>query len=261
MSDPLPLPLRTKRERATEEVKSDSRVVSARTVSRRQSRFFPFARMPPYRRYMNQRPRYGSNYQLQRTIKRTIERQAEKKRSTYDLATGTPVEVDWTGRIHNFTAISGGTAVTERLGRRIRLHGLNLRFRVERLSNTDFPISFTMMVVLDTQQVGDTAPSASDIVSYTGDPDCGLGILNKQNTPRFRVLWRTTFLLADIQSGMNAQLIDKYLKLPPVNVGYNGSGSGDIERNGLYLVMTSGGDPAADEIFISGEGNMTYTDV
>ena len=31
--------------------------------------------------------------------------------------------------------------------------------------------------------------------------------------------------------------------------------------NGLYLVMTSGGDPAADEIFISGEGNMTYTDV
>ena len=79
MSDPLPLPLRTKRERATEEVKSDSRVVSARTVSRRQSRFFPFARMPPYRRYMNQRPRYGSNYQLQRTIKRTIERQAEKR--------------------------------------------------------------------------------------------------------------------------------------------------------------------------------------
>ena len=41
------------------------------------------------------------------------------------------------------------------------------------------------MVVLDTQQVGDTAPSASDIVSYTGDPDCGLGILNKQNTQGF----------------------------------------------------------------------------
>lgn len=217
--------------------------------------------MPPFRRFVRRRSSFGRFGALRALIKKTIEQRAEKKRTIYDIATGDPVEVDWTGRIHHLTAIAAGTAVTERVGRRVRLHGLNMRFRVERLSNTDFPIAFTMMVVLDTQQVGDNAPSASDIVAYTGDRDCGMGILNKANVPRFKVLYRNTFLLADIQSGMNAQLIDKYLRLPAVNVGYNGTASTDIERNGLYLCMFSGGDPAADEIFISGEACMTFTDV
>lgn len=201
------------------------------------------------------------NSKFSRRVRTVVRSQAEKKRITYDLVTDAPHEVDRDGRLHHLTAIADGAAINQRTGRRITPSALSMRFAWQRLTNTDNPITCTIMVVRDTQQVGDTSPAASDILANVGTGAAGLGILNKQNTPRFQVLMRRTFQLADVQSGVNAYLIDEYVRLAPINVGYNGSGSGDIERNGLYMLMISGGDPLLDEIKVTGEATLYYSDV
>jgi len=192
---------------------------------------------------------------------RTIARSTlERKHQTYDLVGGAPHEVDWTGRLHHLTNIAAGTGQFQRVGRRITPTALSFRFVFERQTNTDRPLSTTIMVVRDTQQVGDTSPTTTDILSYVGAIGTGLGILNKNNVPRFTVLYRRTFLLADVQSGVNGQLIDEYIKLAPINVGYNGDGTADIERNGLYMLMASDGDPATNDIFVTGNATLHFVD-
>jgi len=206
---------------------------------------------------------YGSGWDRSRFAKRvrTIARSTqERKHLQYDLVTGAPHEVDWQGRLHHLSAVPSGSGVTNRVGSRITPQSLTWRFLFHRATNTDTPLSVTLMIFRDTQQSADNPPDVGSVVEHRSVIGSGLGLLSRLSMPRFRVLHRRTFVLHDVQSGTNAHMEEGYLKLPPANVGFNGTTATDVERNGLYCLMISDGDPALNEIFVTGNATFYYTD-
>lgn len=92
-------------------------------------------------------------------------------------------------------------------------------------------------LVMDTQQIADTAPGYSDIYDGINIRD---GV-NDNTKNRFRILWSKAILLHPNITGVSvARKVYKYKRFnKPIVVRYNGANATDIQRNGLYLCLLS----------------------
>lgn len=186
---------------------------------------------------------------------------AERKEITQDYST--PAEVDWTGRLHACHEIKQGDSTQERTGTEIQAHSVAWNITA-RNDGSPGAQSITVMLVRDMQQVKSTHPAISDILnpSTVGTLAAPNSLLNIHSRGRFKVLYRRQYTLAD-QTGADSSsfhIIKGYKRLS-FPLRYNGSGSTNIDKNGLYMLFISDGDPAADSVYIVGSIRFYFTDV
>lgn len=143
-----------------------------------------------------------------------------------------------TGTMLHLTNIAQGDGDGQRTGNSIFVRNVGIRFSI--LYNTSGASAqrVRMMLVIDSQQVGDTLPSVSDVLDVAGTASAPLSFLNDQTVGRFKVLKSRMYTVyADknnIVSQWNINLRH--------HVRYNGAAATDIQKGGIYLLMVSSED-------------------
>jgi len=158
------------------------------------------------------------------------------------------------GLVSHLTAIASGTGVGARVGNSIRITDIELNWLPSLASTsidgTQANAGARFYIVQDTQQVADTAPTGGLLVDQTSLPFTQL--LNVLFQSEFKVLYDSgpqnyNYSQGPIQLGGAAQgivpeaaVFHRNIKIPcNIVTRYNGTGSGDIQRNGIYLFVYS----------------------
>jgi len=150
----------------------------------------------------------------------------------FHLVTASNTTVSNTGTVIHCTAIAQGDNIGSRQGNSILLRNVLARITLEQ--NASATSSFyRVMLVFDTQQVGDTAPGVSDILNSVST----LSSLNVAQPGRFSVL-KNWFLETSNGQG-TAKILEFYDGNIMTHVKYNGTANTDIQQNGLYLLLLS----------------------
>jgi len=130
--------------------------------------------------------------------------------------------------------ISQGDDSNTREGNQISLKSLDLRFRLQWASTviTDGESTFKYWVVRDTQTISDGTPTVAEILDGNGT----LARLNyTTGKSRFQVLASGKKIY---NSNSNTIEWDKKINISKSNqtVRYNGVNTGDIQKNGIYIL-------------------------
>jgi len=134
-----------------------------------------------------------------------------------------------TGVIIPLIDVAQGDQNGQRTGLSVLCRSLTLRLHLRQNSNN--PISMVRyMIIQDTQQVADTNPQVSDVL--TSDWMSGL---NVNTVGRFRIL-KSQFI--NLSSAAQPQyFIDDFFDLSNIHIRYNGTLGTDYQSNGFYLVL------------------------
>jgi len=139
-----------------------------------------------------------------------------------------------TGFITSLNAIGQDDTSSGRTGNSILVRNIAMRFKLEINTAVTLDSQVMLMLIQDTQQVSDTNPTISDVLT-TVTPE---SFLNLNNAGRFRVVWRKTYTLSVAGGGRPAVEVVKYFKVYD-HIRYNGNGVNDIQKNGYYLIAVS----------------------
>lgn len=133
--------------------------------------------------------------------------------------------------IADFTAIAQGDGLSARTGTSILVHTVTVKGALA-INGSATVSFFRLILVRDTQQVGDTAPAYTDVMETAST----VALLNKNTPGRFQLLFDQLYVLgsASTQSiPINFHVtVQKHTK-------YNGTGSSDIQKGGIYMMMVS----------------------
>jgi len=158
----------------------------------------------------------------------------------------------------HMTSIAGGNTNNTRIGDRIkvtRLQGL-IKYTINYLSVMNG--NFRTIIFQDKQQVAGTLPALTDLL----DSSSTNSLYRVVTSDRFRVLYenRTTLNLNVADKDTTSELIPFDIKLPAgITVEYSNSGSGDIVRNGIYVVVFGDTSTIADpDLPVVGGAMSTY---
>lgn len=135
------------------------------------------------------------------------------------------------GSVVHLSDIAQGDGDDQRSGLSVFARSLWLQI-ISTIHTTADNTNYRVMVVCDTQQVGDGTPTVATILD-------GVGIntpLNSATVGRFSVLYDKVYNLAD--AIMVTRIHRIYLPLSK-HIRYNGSAGTDIQKNGIYLVAVS----------------------
>ncbi len=170
----------------------------------------------------------------------------EKKNHTLTVSGTIPT----TGTIDHLTAIAQGDTNQLRDGNQLKVIYLGGRIRL--LINASQTRTFVrVMLVQDRQQIADATPAVGDILQSVSPTS----FLNSNTLGRFKVLYDKVRHMSDNGN----QLI--YLKVDiPMNskIRYNGTGVGDIQKNGIFLILIA--DNATDLPSINSSWRVRFTD-
>lgn len=167
--------------------------------------------------------------------------------------TGTP-NVDWSGTVVSLTSISQNDTDTGRTGNSIFVRSLYIRGQVVINASATSSEFVRIMIFIDKQQVGDTAPTAADVLETTSNINAPNSPLNLQTVGRFT-------LLRSFQLSVNPEKPSVQWKVNiPMrhHVRYNGTTANDIQRGGLYMLMIS--DNSSDLPQVRYYGRISYHD-
>lgn len=147
---------------------------------------------------------------------------------------GTIVTTSGTYQSH-LTAIAIGDTDTTRTGNSIFVRAVNIKGRVVYNATAGVaPTFLRLMVVIDTQQVGDTLPSIGSVID-TASGGYQAHMLNT-TVGRFKVLYSKILVNDSIQR----TVVPFELNFPMRHhVRYNGSNSTDIQKGGIYVLAIS----------------------
>lgn len=127
-------------------------------------------------------------------------------------------------------AIGQGDTIGSRNGNSILAKYLSIRGYAVTGQTTDQQLLF--YVIMDTQQIADTSPSFSDIFSGSG-----VNIfLNAATVGRFKILKKIR--ISHISTTQNRPLSCD-ISLGNHHIRYNGTGSADLQKGGIYLIAVS----------------------
>jgi hypothetical protein len=139
-----------------------------------------------------------------------------------------------TGLVTHLTAITQNDTIEGRTGQSLLLRNITYRGRFEINSSVTSNTAITMIIFRDNQQVSDTSPVITDVLSSASPQS-----LNALNTlGRFKIIHRKTFLLTPASGGVPAREFVKSFNLYK-HVRYNGTASTDIQKNGYYVAFIS----------------------
>lgn len=163
-----------------------------------------------------------------------------------------PSNITTSGSVTHLTPVAQGDGVGARTGNSIFVRSWNLKSLLSRTTAGDAAQYVRISVVMDTQQIGDTAPAYTDIYSASTP----YSHLNPATVGRFKVLWSRCYNL-DVGAVLSKSVM---INLPMRHhVRYNGSASTDQQKGALYLcyVSTQG---TSDYPVITGEARLSYHD-
>lgn len=141
------------------------------------------------------------------------------------------VSIPTTGVVTHMTAVAQGDSDASRHGNSIYVRSLNIKGYV-RMNAAATASVYRLAVIIDTQQVGDTSPSYSDIYE-SSDVNSHL---NNTTVGRYKVLKNIVFTLIVGQSDVKYFDINIPMRH---HVRYNGANSSDVQKGGIYLVRVS----------------------
>jgi len=176
---------------------------------------------------------------------------SEMLHKDFNYSAGTAVSS--TGFVTHLTAISQDDTVSGRTGNSLLLRNISMRFKIEVNPSVTTNSSLLLMLVKDTQQIGDTTPSITDILASAAPES----LLALGTSGRFKIIWRKTHILTNLAGGRSAIEVVKYFKLYD-HIRYNGTASSDIQKNGYYLVAIS--NEATNVAYIAGTSRVGYHD-
>lgn len=156
-------------------------------------------------------------------LKGLVNSEVLKSETTISTTAGT------TAVVTHLTGVAQGDTVSGRTGNSIYVRKCIARFLFEWQALT--PTGVRLMLVLDKQQVGDTSPSVTDILTTATLNSW----LNPATVGRFSILYNKRFVL-DTNKPMWVFDIIRNMRH---HVRYNGTASTDIQRGGLYLIAFS----------------------
>lgn len=154
-----------------------------------------------------------------------------------------------TANITLLNAIPVGDTESTRTGNSILQKHLYLKSAFA-LPSSEFYSRSRMVVVQDNQQIGDTAPSFTDVYESAST----IALLNKSTVGRFSILYDKQVVL---DSNRPLQVWDKYITLNN-HARFNGTGASDIQKNGLYLMTLSSSSPTGPSIDV--KSRIAYHD-
>lgn len=205
----------------------------------------------------------GTLAQQVKSLQRVVKALApEVKYSDDSIATG---NIPVIGSVTLLSSIAQGDTGATRTGNTISVKEVSI-FGILQRNATDFAADayLRVAVVVDKQNVADTAPLAADIFADAGQP--WVDAPNVANLERFRILymsplidmWRVRADSDHLAASTPTQAAHfQFTKKMNLKVSYNGAANTDIEENGVYLVLLSNV-ATAD---ITGLRRIAFTDV
>lgn len=135
------------------------------------------------------------------------------------------------GTVLSLNSIAQGDGNGQRTGNSIFMRKINAHFTV--VNNTTAGIVFHRWILfIDTQQIGDTSPTATDLLE-TADVRSSL---NPTTAGRFKILKNWEFATSQVKDDTR---VIKYYKDMRHHVRFNGSGISDIQKGGIYMLFLS----------------------
>jgi len=139
------------------------------------------------------------------------------------------------GGITHLTGIAQGDTSATRTGNSIYLRSINGKILINHNSTaTVDPQYVRLMLILDTQQIADTAPAVTDLLDNSSSALVHAH-LNPATVGRFRVLWNQVLFVHEFKPGSSLEFNKAFRH----HVRYNGANSTDIQRGAIYLVYMS----------------------
>lgn len=136
------------------------------------------------------------------------------------------------GALVNMVAISQGDGDGQRTGNSIFVRSLSMKGSIDHNPAGDIIQKVRVMLIIDKQQLGDTAPSASDVLDTTGTTNAPFSMLNDTTVGRFTILKSRLYT---VTTERPVQLVNWNINMRH-HVRYNGSASTDIQKGGIYLL-------------------------
>lgn len=168
--------------------------------------------------------------------------------------------VDYNSDVVLLNGLANGTDDETRIGKRISLSNINVKFWCRQAAAATTPCCISAMILYDNTVDGAIA-TASDIFENTGVVAAPVSQIKWQNTKRFKVLARFTRTLG-IVSGSDAAYFHEFnIPMKGKMVEYFGTGGtiGSILKGAIYLVVT--GSTNANNPTYDFNSQVTYTDV
>lgn len=150
----------------------------------------------------------------------------------FKLDTAVSGGVPDTGGVSSICAIAQGDGYAARTGNSILAKSISWRGVWERTTAGNAVQHIRICIFSDSQQVGDTAPSFTDVFTTAASTS----FLNPLTVGRFSILWSKEFIL-DTAGGLGDSF-DVTLPLQH-HIRYNGTASSDIQKGGLYIATIS----------------------
>lgn len=150
-----------------------------------------------------------------------------------NTATAAPDDIGYIGHL---TSISQGDTQITRTGNSILARSLMLRGNIT-INATSSQNVVRLMIIMDKQQIGDTVPSITDILesTYSATQFYVHAPLERDSVGRFKVLKSRTYTLSDQRPNLSFSFFINMRQ----HIRYNGISGGDIQKNGMYLVLVS----------------------
>lgn len=149
----------------------------------------------------------------------------------YDISPGLNVTGE-AGYVLNCQAIATGDSDAGRTGNSILARSFNFDGFVNRPTGGDAVQQVRVSLVQDSQQIGDTAPAINDVYEDLTP----YSKLNRAHVGRFKILWSKQYLLDNAKSLGAPVKINVPMRH---HIRYNGGASGDIQKGGLWLMVTT----------------------
>ncbi len=168
------------------------------------------------------------------SVKKLLNVEKKKLDITFDT------QITQGGVVKNLVTIAQGDKINERSGNSIRIQGLSAKYTLD----SGLPAVVRCMVIKDNQQIQDADIGVTSLLSNIQDANGSIinNMLNTDTVGRYSVLMDKYHVLS-VGAGLTRQ---SAFNLPANNhVRYNGVGTNDIQKNGLYMVVLS--NQAADK--------------
>ena len=191
-----------------------------------------------------------------------------RRRGYFDSAVGFDLS-GTTTTVILINPIAQGTGVTQRVGKKVVMKGLQFRGESRNVGATAGRVRQSYMIVYDKRPTG-SLPAITDIL-ITNSP---VSLNNDNNAGRFRILKRVdqellgnTVLTAGAMpalSDCSAVSEDWYLDMKSAPVTYKAGGTGtigDIEEGALYFVCTGDNPGSVGSSVMDGNCRLRFLDV
>lgn len=170
----------------------------------------------------------GRAYAMVKSIKRTYKPELKK----VDSAQST-MSVPTSAYFQPLHSIAQGSDYNQREGNKVVIRYITARGFIKHNNTATDGQVLRVMLVWDKQQISDTTPTAGDLFSVAAESVTSP--MNPRNAGRFKVLWSKIYIV-DPSNEIKSFYLNKRLSMP---IRYNGTANTDIQKNGLYLVISS----------------------